>query len=221
MSTPTEVRRCHACGQPKVLLEANWRHTNWGMETSESTREYRCQGCGARFTIHSRMRQIALWVVGALFVCPSGIGLGILALAWWRGQQDARNPVVPGAAVPEIRYRMGAPLRRCAQCAGTCVATHVTAHRTNGIPMGVEMRYQCRRCGHAFTVESVWGTSSSGCSALLILAIGAACAGAGESAAMRWGGGGLALVFGLFMVWSTFRSIRDNFANPVDDQRLE
>lgn len=216
-----EVRRCHACGETKVLLATNWKHTTWGVDTHQSTRDYRCQGCGKRFTIHAKTRQIALWIVGFLFLCPVGFGLPFLGLAYWRSLQDGRNPVVPGAPAPEVRYRMGPPLRRCGKCQGVCVVTAVTAHRHNGVPTGVDTSYQCTRCNQTFKVESWWGHMFSGCATLAIFLIAAACAGAGDSLAVRLGGGGLLVLAGLFMVWSMFTGIRAHFANPVDDSLIE
>src|SRR5262245_23364935 len=112
----SEVRRCRHCSQPSVVLVSDWKETMWGASTGSSTRDYRCQECGARFTIHPRSKQIALIVVGVVLL-PAVVGAAFLALAWHRSRASVLNPIVPGAPRPQMRYRSGPPLRMCAGCA--------------------------------------------------------------------------------------------------------
>lgn len=79
------------------------------------------------------------------------------ALALWDYWPYLRNPVVPGAALPMIRFRATEPLRRCAACGGTCRCTQVTQTRSRGLPTGTTFAYACDQCKRTFTLGSFGG----------------------------------------------------------------
>jgi hypothetical protein len=67
----------------------------------------------------------------------------------------ARNPLVPNAPYPEIRYRGSVEAsRHCGACRQIARPVSVTRHRTNGIPTGTEIRYICDGCGASFKCDS-------------------------------------------------------------------
>src|SRR4051812_23730555 len=103
-----EVRRCAKCGENAVVLVFEWQHTTMGVSSGYSTRDYRCQACGAKFSIYPRLTSITFIVIGALLgllIFP----LGFVLFGWLRLRTDKLNPVVPNAARPPMRFRDGPP----------------------------------------------------------------------------------------------------------------
>jgi DNA-directed RNA polymerase subunit RPC12/RpoP len=155
VSPSTEVRRCRQCTQVAVVLVSDWKQKFFGVNSGSSTRDYRCQACGATFTIHPREQQFALWFMGIVLL-PAIVGLVPLSMARRRSRVGPANPVVPGAPYPPIRYLDGPPERTCGNCSGTAVARKITRSRHNGVPTGIEYEYQCQQCGAEFITESLW-----------------------------------------------------------------
>ena len=94
-ATPLDVRQCAKCQQPAVVLVMEWQHTTFGAATTESTKDYRCQNCGAWFIKRARSRVIAFWILGVLFLPSCFMGLLFLYLAWRQHTFDQRLPLVP------------------------------------------------------------------------------------------------------------------------------
>jgi DNA-directed RNA polymerase subunit RPC12/RpoP len=208
----TEVRRCATCQQAAVTLVTDWKHTQWGSATGMSTRDYRCQACGRKFTIHPRMNAIALVIAGVIML-PIGIGLIPLWMAWARSRTDKKNPIVPGEPPPHLRYRDGPPLRDCV-CGGAAVVAKIKRSTTNGLPTGTEVEYRCPQCQKQFTIESAWGMTFSLFSGALLFAIAFWAYAASDSALSRYGWGIGLSVLGGFLVWSFIERLRNRFTHP-------
>lgn len=132
MTRETEVRRCAKCGEAAVLLATEWQHTVGGTRINQSTRDFRCHHCGAKFTLVPKVNSIIFIVMG-LIMSFAIFPLGLSLWGWLALRRDRRNPVVPGAPPPRLRYRDGPPLRRCA-CGRDATTTKITRERINGIP---------------------------------------------------------------------------------------
>lgn len=158
---PEEVRQCPSCEHPAVLLVMDWKHSMNGMQTHESTKEYRCQDCGAWQVRQARSRVIAMWILGVIFSIPCFFGLPFLFLAWRQSNFDKRVPIVPGAMVPRLRFPGGPPLRTCGKCSGRAKAMKITRHSHNGMPTGTDYEYVCAGCGLQFTTENFLGHAFS------------------------------------------------------------
>jgi hypothetical protein len=196
---PTEeVRRCRGCGEAAVLSGMAWRHTHFGMDSGVVTRDFRCQACGRSFKIRPRARLMGLFIAGVLLI-PTCVGVPFLGLAWYRWKQDDWNPVVPGAPVPTRRYPVGPPPRRCAECGAIATATKVTQNRVNGLPVGIEVEYQCRSCGADFTIESVGGQVMNVLSGLTVGGIGAAFLFGADTPGWKYGGAAVCTLLALLM----------------------
>jgi DNA-directed RNA polymerase subunit RPC12/RpoP len=214
----SEVRRCSRCQQPAVTLVSDWKHSVWGGATGTSTRDYRCQACGAKFTIHPGMNSIALVVAGVLML-PIFIGIVPLLMAWRRSKTDAKNPIVPGEPLPQIRYRDGPPLREC-HCGGTAVAAKITRRRHNGVPVGIEIEYACGQCQKGFTIESAWGQALSLFFSLMLFGLALFAYSMAETPLGRWGWAvGLSLA-GLLLAAQFVNRLRNRFAHPAKPDLL-
>lgn len=209
-----EVRRCQRCREVAVVSSAAWRHTHMGIDTGVVTRDYRCQACGHRFKVRPRARLMGFYIAGVLLL-PTCVGVPILAVAWWWSQADSRNPVVPGAPRPALQYRAGPPARKCAACGGLTLPRTITQNRINGLPAGVEVDYACTACSHTFTIESPLGQAMNLLSGALVGAIGAALLVYAEHPGWRFGGGGIAVLLGLFMVGMLVARASARVRNPV------
>ena len=215
----SEVRTCPGCQQASVVLVSNWRHTSFGASTGQSTRDYRCQSCGAKYTIHAKANIWGYWIVGGLLTLTTCVmGLPFLFLAWRRSSMEERLPVFPGAPMPALRYRAGPPLRACGSCGtGTASAISIVRSTHNGIPTGTEYTYRCSACAKEFVLESPLGQ--------ILTLVGAAALGAGAAAMFMtakhpgWKFGGsivLALLTLLLFVQAASRFLA-RFRNPVND----
>ncbi|MEQ1503953.1 MAG: hypothetical protein ABMB14_17055 [Myxococcota bacterium] len=178
-----EVRRCARCGQPMVVAVRTWdRQTSvYGLPTGTTPGggglQYACQGCGHGFLLAKP--SLATWIVaplGLMFVAIAALILvggivammpalllvgavtfGIGAAITWSMVgpfvHQLRNPVVPGAMVPPLRFTGAEPGRRC-RCGQEARCVEVTANRTNGVYTGTEYAYRCGACDRTFTIES-------------------------------------------------------------------
>jgi len=170
-------------------LTTAWRHTGAAAFPGEMTREYRCQNCGAKYTLRARARIITLWMVGGLLTLFTLLfGLPFLYFAYRAGREESRIPLVPDAPMPERRFPDGPPVRICGACGAPAVAVKVTRNRTNGLPSGIEYDYCCSSCQREFTVESLWGQLLTTLSALVVAGIAAAFWFVAESPGWRYGG---------------------------------
>lgn len=211
-----EVRQCPKCNQPAVVLAFEWKHTVWGGATGSVTRDFRCQNCGAKFTLRPRGYNIGLWVAGVLLTLTTLVlGLPFLYVAWRRGRIAKQMVVVPGAPLPPMRYRGGPPVRTCAACGGYAVAFNITRRVHNGIPSGTEYEYRCMGCQAEFMVESVGGMLSSLFAAVVIGAIAAAFWFGAHAPGWRFGGAAVAGLLAVFMAWTVFSRLRARANNPV------
>ena len=106
--------------------------------------------------------------VGALVfgLAASASATGLLvwcAQPWWRAR---RNPVVPGASLPTIRFDLTEPLRRC-----RCDAT-VPSHLVVRDRIGAETHYRCDSCGAVFVIDSLPATVLMSVGGVLVFALG-------------------------------------------------
>lgn len=197
---PVEVRKCPSCDHPAVVLVMEWQHTMYGGSTGESTKEYRCQDCGAWQVRSARSRVIAFWIVGALLSIPCLFGAPFLFLAWRQHTFDQRVPIVPGVPAPRMRFPGGAPRRTCGKCNAVAKTTQITRNTHKGIPTGTEYEYACTGCGLQFTTENFLGHAFSTFGGLLLAAIGASFFFGSKDAAWRYGGSGLMALLAVFLL---------------------
>ena len=212
-----EVRRCAKCGQTSVVKVFEWNHTTYGASTGQSTRDYRCQSCGAKFSIYPKANVIGLFIAGVLTLMACIPGLVILPIAFVRWKRDSWNPLVPGAPLPPMQYRDGPPRRRCGLCQGEAILKRVTRSTHNGIPTGTEYEYACAPCNKAFVIESLWGHLFTSFAAAVCLAIGIAIAAYGDSLWLRLGLGGLFLAGGVLVVVQTTTRATNRLRYPALD----
>ena len=202
-----EVRQCAACSQPAAVCIRDWQHTRWGMQSGSSTRDSCCQACGHRFTLVPKL-YIGVWgflaVLLSLAVVPFFLFGG---WALYRAWPWFRNPEVPGAPMPVIRFRAVEPLRTCAACGGAAACRNVTRRSVNLIPTGTEYRYACTRCNKEFSLSNLYGTVFDLCGAAFLLLIGALLAAAliGIPIALA----------GLVLMGMAFFRVIQRFRNPV------
>lgn len=182
-----EVRRCRKCDAVAVLPGIAWQQRTMGISLPSATRDYRCQACGAKFKIRPRTELLGMAIAGVLLLCTP-MGVIFLVMAYVRSKQDEWNPIVPGAPVPERRYWVGPPLRRCAECGATVEPSKVTKNRVNGIPVGVTSEYDCSECGAHFTIESFGAQAMNVLSGLVVGGIGALFLTLAETPGWKWGG---------------------------------
>jgi hypothetical protein len=205
-----EVRQCPKCQQPAVVLVMSWQHETWGVSSGQTTREYRCQQCGAWETKRSSTKMMAYWILGVL-LAPAGFGLLFLWLAWRDGKFDVRVPLVPGAPEPRLQFPGGPPKRTCAGCSGVARAVQVTKHTHRGITTGIDYVYECAGCKKRFTTENVLGHVTSFVSVLFFLGITAAFFLRADSAAWRWGGTVVAGLSTGVMGWKFVERVLNRF----------
>jgi DNA-directed RNA polymerase subunit RPC12/RpoP len=195
-----EVRRCASCGNPALICVNAWQHSVNGISSNMITRDCQCQACGATVTLHPRWKIIPLWIVAGLLL-PSLIGSivpGIMAFR--RGRAWRKNPIVPDAPMPRIRYRSGPGPRRC-DCGDTLVLKNVTKNSHNGISTGIEYEYSCGKCGKNVTLESALGIIMSIFGSLLLGGVAAVVFYNVQSVWWRWGGSIVLALLGVFLFW--------------------
>jgi len=211
-----EVRRCARCMQATVLQVANWKHFFYDESTGHTTRDYRCQSCGARFGVRSS--NLGLIVVGILLL-PIGVGAVLLLVARRRSRKEQLNPIVPNAAPPLVRFHEGPPLRRCGSCSSASRVVEIKRATHNGIPMGSEYRYECSSCHRRIEVDSPWRKCTRIMSTAVLLGI----AWTGRSSETWWRFASLALGAGGLVIAGqlALRLIREARAPEVEGDRLE
>ena len=213
MTADEEVRRCASCSEPAVVLAFEWKQTFNGVSTGSSIRDYRCQNCGARFSLYPKAGSITFIVIGLLLV----VTFPMAVLGWLRLRRDGRNPVVPGAPRPQMRFPTGPPARKCAACDNPVSLTRVTRSRHNGIPMGTEYEYACAPCQKSRVIESVWGHLISTFGAVIVGGIGVALLLWSHTPGWRFGGGGVALAICLLIAAQTATRVANRFRYPLVD----
>lgn len=210
----SNVRRCPHCLQPSAVLIIDWQDEVYGIKTGVATQEYRCQSCGKRFKIHAKRENTILLVLGIallFFMFPAGLLLLFIARRRWK--LAARAPLLPDARIPAIRYQEGPPRRRCGACGNLCRAVRVARESHNGIPMGMEIEYECSGCGRQFTIGSTGSNIGLGFTALFFLAAGAALWFFLESM-WKYAGMIASAAFGLLMAYDLAKRISADRANP-------
>jgi hypothetical protein len=146
-----------------------------GLASGTSTRDFACQACGARFSLSPMKRIYVAAAVTVLLSWTCIFPLITLPVLAYQGWPYLRNPVVPGAPAPELRFLTVEPIRRCAACGGVAACTSVTRHRSSGIPMGTTFEYRCRGCARTFKLASWGGHLVNGLGAVVCLVMGAFC----------------------------------------------
>jgi hypothetical protein len=219
-STPTEVRQCAKCQQPTVVLVMEWEHSTFGAATHESTKDYRCQSCGAWFVRRARSRVIAFWIVGVLFSIPCLLGAPFLYLAWLQSTFDKRLPIVTGAPEPRMRFPGGAPKRTCGKCGGIAKTVAITRHTHNGLPTGTDYDYVCGQCGLAFSTENFLGHAFSSFGGLALGGIAAGFFFGADSAGWKWGGSIVAALLTVFLLGQNAVRIANRFKHKVIEDLL-
>lgn len=199
-----------------MVLVSNWQHTTFGASTGVATRDYRCQSCGAKFTIHPKAHVIGLWIAGVILL-PTCIGLPVLWLAWRRGGMEERLPVFPGAPMPQMRYRAGPPLRSCRACQGTASAIGIVRSTHNGIPTGTEYTYRCEACARQFVIESPLGQILSVLGAAMLAGGAAAFFLTAKHPGWKFGGSGVCALLTLVLFGQAVSRFLARFQNPVND----
>lgn len=156
MNPEEEVRQCAQCGAAAAVCIRHWKRERFGHDSGFGDRDFCCQACGHRFTLVSKVyigSFIALALILAIAVFPFFLFGGWAAYRTWPW---LRNPLVPGAPMPPMRYRAVEPTRACA-CGGAAVCRSVTRHSTNFIPTGTVYVYACTRCSASFTLSNPYG----------------------------------------------------------------
>ena len=197
-----------------MVLVFEWKHSTWGLVTGQTTREYRCQSCGAKYTIHAPARLLGLWIAGFMLLPAIFPGLVILYVVRSRSRVEKSIPVSPGAPLPTLRYRDGPPLRSCGQCAKVATAIRITRRTSNGIFTGTEYEYRCDGCSRTFVIESAGGQIF----ALLMSALVTGAAVAfwiwGNTAGWRYGGTAVCSLIALFLAGQLALRLSNRFRNP-------
>lgn len=217
---PVEVRQCPRCQQPAVVVVMEWQHTSHGLSLNQSTREYRCQNCGAWHVRRSRNGVLSLWIVGVLGLPGCGVGLPFLYLAWRQHTFDQRLPLAPGTPEPRLRFPGGAPKRSCGKCGGIAKAVSSTRHTHNGVPTGTDHEYQCGQCGLTFTTENFLGHAFSTFGGLMLVGVSAAFLVSGQSPGWRWGGGLVTAVLALFLLGQSAVRLFHRFKHRVLEEHV-
>ena len=209
-----EVRRCASCGQSALVSVRAWQHTHFGAASNIVTYDCQCQSCGTRVTLQPRARILGFYIAGVLLLPTVIPGAIVLWMAISRSRAWKRNPVVPGAPMPAMRFQSGPGNRRCG-CGGTATMKKVTRHTHNGIPTGTEYEYACGSCGKGFVIESFAGLFFSFLGASVLAAVSYAVIGHVEKPLSRWGWGlGLALLALLLAAQASSR-IAAYFRHPT------
>jgi hypothetical protein len=170
-----EIRRCAQCGQAAAVCVTEWQHSTMGVPSGIATRDFACQSCGAAFSLDPKRH---LWIWGSMAALLSCTCVGAIHPAMvtlWKAWPYLKNPVVPGAEVPVIRYRATEPVRRCAACGDVAACVRVTQRRTSGIPTGTDYEYRCRGCKREFTTTSAGGHVFNAIAAPILFALGFGC----------------------------------------------
>jgi DNA-directed RNA polymerase subunit RPC12/RpoP len=212
-----EVRECAQCHAPAVVLVHEWKRTVNGLSTNSSTRDYRCQNCGAKFSLHRKVQTWTFIIMG-LIMAPALFPLGFTWFGWRRLQRDKKNPVMPaGHPRPPMKFRVGPPARKCGSCGAPVILGKVTRNSTNGVPTGTEYEYACAGCRKQFVIESVWGHVFSSLTAAFVLGISVAFFAAAHHPGWRFGGGGVSLAIAIFLFAQVGVRMANRFRYPVVD----
>ncbi len=143
-------------------------------------------------------------LIFAILIIPGALFALMTAFMVWPW---VMNPVVPGAAMPPVRFRATEPLRQCAACRSPATCTRVTRKSVNLIPTGTTYGYACTACSKTFDMDSPWGVA--------VLAMGSALFTVLGLLTVMVGIGILFLVFALIGWGMTVWSIADYFRHPV------
>jgi DNA-directed RNA polymerase subunit RPC12/RpoP len=197
-----------------VLLVHEWQHTSYGRATGESTKDYRCQICGAKYCVRPRLQTIAGLVIGVM-AATTIIGLPFFFFYWRRHRVGARIPVVPMVAVPPLRYGSGPEQRKCDACPSAATVVKVTRSTINGIPDGTEYVYRCNGCNTEFTIQSIWGIAVGFLLTLVMAGVTSLFLVFAETPGWRWGGSGVSAAIVLLILGQAIAYIRTRQRHPV------
>jgi hypothetical protein len=214
-----QVRWCPKCCQPAVLLVHDWQHTSFGTKTGSSTKDYRCQNCGAKYCVRPRLETTLGLFVGVM-AATTIIGLPIFFIYWRRHRVGSRIPVVPMVAVPPLRYASGPEQRACGACPSPASVVKVTRSTTNGIPDGTEYVYRCDGCRTEFTIQSIWGIAVGFLLTLVMAGVASLFLVFAETPGWRWGGSGVSAAIVLLILGQAIAYIRTRQRHPIIDSPL-
>jgi hypothetical protein len=205
-----EVRRCARCARAAVLCVKAWAGgvSFLGMDAGPTgtieRRDYRCQECGAAFTLLDPGQRRLTGVLGLLLfgmlglaaltiggagwiqgdpaaptVVVVGAVLGALAgaiAAWMFAPYriDRRNPRMPGAPVPAMRFGADEPAARACRCGAPAVCAGITEFQSRGVSQGRRVRFRCTACKREFDIESAGSLAGMALATLVFGAIGVA-----------------------------------------------
>ena len=216
----SDVRQCAKCQQPAVVLVMEWQHTTFGAATTESTKDYRCQNCGAWFIKRARSRVIAFWILGVLFLPSCFMGLLFLYLAWRQHTFDQRLPLVPGAPEPRMRFPGGAPKRTCGKCGGIAKAVRITRHTHNGMPTGTDYDYACGQCGLEFTTQNFLGHVFATLGGVTLAGVAAGFFFGAQSVWWKWGGSIVAALLAVFVLGQNGGQVFNRIKHKVIEEHV-
>ncbi len=219
-SLPVEVRQCPKCQQAAVVLVMEWEHTSSGININQSTREYRCQNCGAWQVRLPQFRVLAYWIIGAMFSLACFPGLPFLYLAWRQHTFDKRVPIVPGTPAPRLRFPGGAPKRTCGKCGGIAKTIRITRHTHNGVPTGTDYEYQCGQCNLPFATENILGHVVSSFGGLALAGVTFGFYFGATSAGWKWGGTIVAALLTGFIVAQNVIRLRNRARHKVLEENV-
>ncbi len=197
-----EVRQCSQCQAAAAVCIRDWAITTYGIPSGKSTRDFCCQQCGHQFTLVSQHQILAYGVLSAIFLVAC-VGIIPGAYTAYLVSLWVRNPVVPNAPPPVMRFRGSAlPLRLCTKCQGSARCTDVVRRRS-----GTTYTYVCMTCSKSFDIESVGSIFFLALAATIVTLIGLA--------TLMGGVGVICLLMALFGYVSAALGIWRLFANKV------
>jgi hypothetical protein len=208
-----EVRRCARCGSATLACVHAWQHSVNGISGNTVIRECQCQSCGATVTLQPRLKIWPLWLMAVLLL-PTVVGSLVAGtMAFSRGRAWKKNPLVPDAPMPAMRYKSGPGNRRC-DCGATLALKSVTRNSHNGIPTGTEYVYQCERCGKKLTLENALGIVMKVLVGALLALIAWLMLTAVKDPWWRWGGGGVFALLALLLAGQGLSRIAAQARHP-------
>jgi len=116
----------------------------------------------------------------ALIVLAVGAFFSCVAYGAWRWMDAParvyrRNPVVPEAPPPAMRFSaLELPARLC-RCGASARVVVVTEHESRGIPQGTVTKYCCGACQREFSIDDARGLVTLGVGVVVFLGSASAC----------------------------------------------
>jgi hypothetical protein len=211
-----KVRWCPKCSQAAVLLVHEWQHTSFGTKTGSSTKDYRCQNCGAKYCVRPRLETTLGLIVGVM-AATTIIGLPFFFFYWRRHRVGSSLPSVPMAPVPPLRFASGPAQRKCGACASAASVVKVTRSTSNGIPDGTEYVFRCDACSTEFTIQSIWGIAVGFLIVVVMAGVTSLFLVFADTPGWRWGGSGVSAAIALLILGQAIAYIRTRQRHPVVD----